>query len=320
MSPYFSIIVPVYNSSQYLNRCIDSILSQTYNDFELILVDDGSIDESGNICDVYAQKDKRIRVFHQPNGGVSSARNKGIKEANGEYAIFVDSDDYILKDKLETAKIYCKNYPDLITGLYLVADSDKYKQHSISIKDYEYIKNVCVVWTSIFNTKIIKKHSILFNENTCHGEDVLFVLNYFYYCRTILFVNEFGYNYNNQHGMGLNSRFQSWKTELYTLRKIRDTRQKIINKLLKTNNKTEKFRFIEALRIIKSLYIHPKTNNIKKTDIIKDILTDTDFINYTNSPCLSDYIIYKLAKYRMYRMLSIFLCIWKLKNKQSFLK
>lgn len=96
-----SIIVPVYNVERYLNRCIDSILSQSFQDFELILVNDGSIDESGRICDKYAQIDKRIRVIHKENGGVSQARNVAISVAIGKYIAFVDSDDYISPNMYE---------------------------------------------------------------------------------------------------------------------------------------------------------------------------------------------------------------------------
>lgn len=88
-----SVIIPVYNVEKYLRECIDSILCQTYNDFELLLIDDGSTDTSGQICDAYAKKDKRVRVFHKPNGGLSSARNYGIDNAYGDWIIFVDSDD-----------------------------------------------------------------------------------------------------------------------------------------------------------------------------------------------------------------------------------
>lgn len=93
-NPLFSIIVPVYNTEKELPRCVDSVLSQRFEDFELILVDDGSRDGSGAICDAYAEKDARVKVFHKKNGGSSSARNFGIKEASGDYLLFLDSDDY----------------------------------------------------------------------------------------------------------------------------------------------------------------------------------------------------------------------------------
>lgn len=96
-----SIIVPVYNTEKYLDQCIQSILSQTYTDYELLLVDDGSTDSSGVICDRYAEQDSRVREFHKPNGGVSSARNMGLDNARGEWIGWVDSDDYIDADMYE---------------------------------------------------------------------------------------------------------------------------------------------------------------------------------------------------------------------------
>ena len=92
MEPKISVIVPVYKVEEYLHRCVDSILSQSFTDFELILVDDGSPDNCGKICDEYAQKDSRVKVFHKPNGGVSSARNYGLDNAKGEWIAFVDSE------------------------------------------------------------------------------------------------------------------------------------------------------------------------------------------------------------------------------------
>ena len=91
-----SVIVPVYNVENYLYKCISSIITQSYGNFELILIDDGSIDKSGEICDSFSEKDNRIKVIHKVNEGVSSARNYGLKQARGEYICFVDSDDYVL--------------------------------------------------------------------------------------------------------------------------------------------------------------------------------------------------------------------------------
>lgn len=96
-----SIIVPIYNAEQYISKCIESILAQTYRDFELILVDDGSTDMCGKICDEYAKQDSRVHVIHQENKGVSAARNAGISLAKGEYIMFVDSDDFITENMLE---------------------------------------------------------------------------------------------------------------------------------------------------------------------------------------------------------------------------
>lgn len=100
--PKISVIVPVYNVAPYLKKCVDSIINQTFTDIEIILVDDGSTDESGTICDQYAQKDSRVKVIHKPNGGLSDARNSGLEVCSGEYIGFVDSDDWISPDMYET--------------------------------------------------------------------------------------------------------------------------------------------------------------------------------------------------------------------------
>ena len=97
-----SVIVPVYNAEKYLHRCVDSILTQTFDNFELLLINDGSNDNSGVICDEYALKDSRVRVFHKENGGVSSARNLGLDNSKGEWIAFCDADDYALPTFLST--------------------------------------------------------------------------------------------------------------------------------------------------------------------------------------------------------------------------
>ena len=115
-----SVVVPVYNTEKYLHKCIESILNQTFRNIEVILIDDGSVDGSGSICDEYKIKDERVKVFHQPNSGVSVARNKGIIESTGNYICFVDSDDYIDGDYFEKAMeyIYGYNHDILINNLY----------------------------------------------------------------------------------------------------------------------------------------------------------------------------------------------------------
>lgn len=106
---FFSIIIPVYNVEKYLCQCIDSVLNQNYKNFEIILIDDGSKDNSGKICDDYAKKDTRIKVYHKENEGLSAARNDGLKKANGEYILFIDSDDFIFENVLEKISKVCEN-------------------------------------------------------------------------------------------------------------------------------------------------------------------------------------------------------------------
>lgn len=125
-----SVIIPVYNCEKYIHRCIDSVLSQTFTDFELILVDDGSTDGSGKICDDYAIKDTRVKVEHQLNSGVSAARNCGVKTALGEHVTFIDSDDWIDQKFLETLYNACiKNDADISVCGYVMAHSTDEKQN-----------------------------------------------------------------------------------------------------------------------------------------------------------------------------------------------
>lgn len=111
--PLLSIISPVYNVHPYLERCVCSILNQSYNDFELILIDDGSTDGSSSLCDEWAAKDCRVKVFHQKNSGVSSARNKGLEEAKGQYLTFVDSDDFIAQDTYQINMNYLLEHEEI---------------------------------------------------------------------------------------------------------------------------------------------------------------------------------------------------------------
>ncbi len=117
---HVSIIVPVYNTEKYLKKCFKSITEQTYSNLEIIIVDDGSTDDSGRLCDEYAQFDDRVMVIHKENGGLSSARNEGLRNSTGEYLTFVDSDDYISKDFVEKSLDLCKKYGADISVLNMV--------------------------------------------------------------------------------------------------------------------------------------------------------------------------------------------------------
>lgn len=119
-----SVIVPVYNVKNYLCKCVDSIINQTYNNLEIILVDDGSTDGSGAICDEYVLKDSRVKVIHKENGGVSSARNLGIAQAGGEYICFVDSDDWLELDYFaEAAQLLQEERPVLLLNNFVMDDA-----------------------------------------------------------------------------------------------------------------------------------------------------------------------------------------------------
>lgn len=168
-----SIIVPVYNVAPYLRRCLDSIINQTYSQLEIILVDDGSTDDSGDICDEYSRKDNRIKIIHKPNGGISSARNTGLEVAKGEYIAFVDSDDWLDLHMYESLIAAFQAFPDadLVTCGIIKEYDDKniqtannsgeivVRQEASVYRDlFDGEKNIRFeVWNKLFKNKIINE-------------------------------------------------------------------------------------------------------------------------------------------------------------------
>lgn len=207
-----SIIIPIYNSDKYLVKCLDSILAQTSVDFELLLINDGSTDNSGKICSDYAEKDHRIKVFHQINKGVSSARNLGIKEATAEWICFVDSDDLVLPNYLKDFVIenVSKETDFIIQG---IIKKDEGTEHKLRFENQEIkavnyhqlfheleIFNYGYPFSKLFRRELVKRNIILFPENLSLAEDLLFLLQYIYHCNVIHFVNKENYIYNIQQG------------------------------------------------------------------------------------------------------------------------
>lgn len=210
MDDMISVIVPVYNVERYLPRCIESILKQTYQNIELILVDDGSPDRSGAICDYYAQKDKRIRVIHKENGGVSSARNAGLDVAKGKFINFVDGDDWIPNDSLE--KLYYamqKSDAQLLVGCYDQREGHVYKHQidnqvinvkNASQKDKEIFlhssKYLEMPVLKLFLNSILTEHHIRFDTTVKLGEDSCFCFSYLLHCDKICIISDIVYHYN----------------------------------------------------------------------------------------------------------------------------
>lgn len=194
MTPTISVIVPVYNVEKWLGRCVDSILAQTFADFELLLIDDGSKDSSGAICDEYATKDERIRVFHKPNGGVSSARNLGLDNARGEWITFCDADDYVHDHWLEAFITNAIKTDLVITGFEIIDQRSGAKRFcgedlSGSIEScFDKITN-CEMQGSLgnklFKAKFINEQKLRLDRNIRLREDEEFVFKYLTYCNIV---------------------------------------------------------------------------------------------------------------------------------------
>ena len=240
-TPKISIIVPVYKAEKYLHRCVDSILAQTFTDFELLLVDDGSPDESGKICDEYADKDRRVRVFHKENGGVSSARNQGIEHALGEWLYFVDSDDMLFDYTLKELYSKTSNEIDSVIGGYIETDGvnclykteckkDMLWDYKTALLDFYtplYGKFNGYLWNRLFRHSVINQYRIRFSEQIYYKEDGLFVIVFI--CKSQkgtavtskiiyqYFINSDGamqslkYNFNYKYLTNMDARIACWE-------------------------------------------------------------------------------------------------------------
>lgn len=220
-----SIIVPVYNSEKFLKRCVESILDQSYKNIEVILINDGSTDSSGEICDFFSKKDSRVKVINQTNSGPSIARNRGIDKAKGKYIQFVDSDDYIEYNMTETLVNEMGKNIDLVLCGYkyiykddnnklIIKNSNIYKESCLTkseflsrfgilFKDY-YINYIC---NKLYIKDIIRKHNIRFDLSTDWGEDLLFNLHYLNQCNKVSIVDKLLYNYNKYNDNSITSSF-----------------------------------------------------------------------------------------------------------------
>lgn len=182
--PMISVIVPVYNVEKYIKKGIESLLIQSYQNIEIILVDDGSPDNSPAILDQYAKKDSRIKVLHQKNQGVSTARNNGIKISNGEYILFVDGDDYVRRDYVEYFyKLISKKSADMAVNydLFLALNSshshceeEKVEKSEQIIEDIYLGKMNVAVWNKIYKKSFLEKNNIRFDPKIWYGEGMLF--------------------------------------------------------------------------------------------------------------------------------------------------
>jgi glycosyltransferase involved in cell wall biosynthesis len=243
---FISIIVPVYNAEKYLAKCIDSVLSQSYTNFELLLIDDGSTDSGGQICDDYAKKDNRIKVIHQKNAGVSAARNHGIRESKGDYICFIDADDWVNIDYLETYISVIKlHFPDFIisgytydfisskkTIEYSIPPRNAYTQEEISVLLPELHNNALLVsiWSKFFKKSIINNYSLQFDETINYWEDTVFCWNFLLHVKSISVIENAGYHYRKDDSDSLTKKKYSFDHWFRIAQKVIDVNQLVITK------------------------------------------------------------------------------------------
>ena len=206
-----SIIIPVYNSAAFLSACLDSILAQTYRNTEIILVEDGSEDNSLQICNAYAQKDSRIRVITGTHGGPGAARNNGIRAATGEYIVFADSDDVCEPGLLETLHSNIPKDPGsmAICGILLTDEAGnrtgEFMENYRVLSARHYVSDILSAWkasplcggvySKLYRRELLQDHNILFEEDTTYAEDFCFNLKYLQYVGKIVILPDLLYRY-----------------------------------------------------------------------------------------------------------------------------
>lgn len=291
--PKISVIVPVYNTKkEYLKKCISSILNQTMNDIEVIIIDDGSNNGIEKICDIYKRKDERIRVVHQINKGVSEARNNGINMAEAEWITFVDADDWLEENSCERMYTFTNDNVDMVVcrmydNVECIQKTAKYNGRKIeeikTVKEKEELlkdifidknrkfPNLAFVSAKLFKKDIIKNKKIIYKSDLKYGEDSLFNLNYIYASKKILFVDEIVYHYriNNE------SVTHIWKKEMLD---CFDNTYKYMYKFLKDYNINNK-EYIMNYYIIKNLNIALNNyfNSNDDIKVLKEILEKNNY-------------------------------------------
>lgn len=215
MNPLFSVIVPIFNKEKYINECIDSILNQSFNNFELILVDDGSSDNCPSICDSYKKKDSRVVAIHKENGGLVSARKAGTKIAKGEYIVCVDADDYIENNYLSgIAKEIENKHAEIICTGHTRLDESKKQKISINYRSGYYTKEDIIneiypslvqdkkmnhfpvnIWSKAYKKVLYSKIQLNVDESVKIGEDGVVSIPYIYMANSMSIIEEYGYVY-----------------------------------------------------------------------------------------------------------------------------
>ena len=244
--PTISIIVPVYNAERYIEGCVRGLLSQKFNDFEVVLVDDGSVDRSGVLCDKLAASDSRIIVQHQENGGVSSARNAGIDRASGRYLGFVDADDSIQPNMYSTMVEKAEESDtDYVICGYTEVSGNNNREVLFDLPDgelmdrsgvvnrllYSIYSNECIInapWNKLYKREIIERHQIRFPDRR-RAEDWFFNIRYLEKARSAMYINKPLYNYvrNDQSAMSkvFPEQYTLWKENFQIRREIADKYQ-----------------------------------------------------------------------------------------------
>ena len=328
-----SIIVPVYNANQYISRCIDSILSQIYTDFELILVNDGSTDDSLAICHSYSDKDSRVIICNQANSGASSARNHGIEVSKGDYICFVDADDYVTENYL----LHLYQDMDMDVDIDLVMHGMNrikgemsipitYKEtRTYNLDDGSFFKDVrlykmCGPYCKLFKNDIISKNGIRFSEEIIYAEDFDFFAKYLIHCRkvrTSLSQNYFYVAYDNSVSTRINPFEQEYSGLKNLFESLNSLNNRFIDKALDEQIKT--YIVYYTSRVLTSIYEPPRPSQSMRIKYLKSI--DRTYVHiyrdYYDPSSMNDRIFKYLFVKNCYRLFDVACVIRRIKQEMS---
>ena len=277
-----TIIIPMYNAKLYIEKCVESIIQQTYNNIEIIIVDDGSTDGSKTLCDELVQKDSRIHVIHKPNGGVSSARNRGLEVAKGENVMFVDADDYLKPDlcdkllaKIEEADLVIGGYEQVTkAGSIMCCIQDSVIDLRENLDEYfeeVFEKNAFnSPFAKLYKKEILGKQK--FQEDIALGEDFLFNLEYMRKCHKVAVVNTASYIYNclNENSATKKFRERDFSSIVLHYNAMRKFLQEVSRKTI-DNNVVERRLCLNGINLVQLLFYSDASWKDKK-EKIKELL------------------------------------------------
>ncbi|MDP4118191.1 MAG: glycosyltransferase family 2 protein [Bacillota bacterium] len=279
-----SVIIPIYNAERTLEKCVNSVLNQDYKNIEVFLVDDGSTDESGEICESFVEKDDRVKVIHKQNGGVSSARNCALDEANGQYIFFADSDDYVAEDIFTQMLSAFEDYDLVICGYTMQYDTGERRERVLEPGNFENKREIAAylakyshiganaLWNKLFLRRLISDR---FDEDFSLGEDLKFVLQYLEKCERVRYINKplYFYMYN-----GLTSLAYRYNPRMYLIsRQSYDSIRQFVQLYYPEADMTMNKRVFITNAMIHSVKVvrHRDFKEKEKYRIIKEIMADS---------------------------------------------
>lgn len=317
--PLISVIVPVYNAEKYLHRCVESILAQSFTDFELLLINDGSKDNSGEICDGYAANDSRVRVFHKENGGVSSARNVGLDNAMGIWVAYVDSDDWVANDYLMNLYNAVGWDCELVISYATLVQNDGVFQrpsNADKVLQKENFQNLFIEhnlhiytspWGKLYNKQIIDKENLRFCDGMHIGEDLLFLYSYMLCISKICVISYSGYFYCFELTGTLTKKVNSLESEMLGCSNIINVVDKICHAwLIESDEAKSNLSWIKGCytrRVLNALYHNDVPGSLRLK-----VLRGMDLGPYLSNMGVTskkEQIFIFLLKWRFYKLYDI---------------